>query len=222
MKQIIFTAKYDNVKNGNHISVSGDRGKKIGYEGNSLSILAPKLEFWKVWHDNINKISEQENTIYYVRNYYNRVLKNLDPEILLESLPNKTILLCYEDSKDFCHRHLIAFWLELFLDIETYEIKEVENYKIQIQERPEYLKEILENVIKEDYNMHGFNSIRAAYLFEGAEQLERSIEESNKGIVLTDYECELYTIAAGLRVEADEAETKYLKEKNNKVKKYNI
>lgn len=219
MKQIIFTAKYDNVKNGNYISVSGDRGKKIGYEGKSLSVLAPKLEFWKVWHDNINKISEQENTIYYVRNYYNQVLKNLEPEILLESLPNKIIFLCYEDSEDFCHRHLIAFWLELFLDIETYEIKEIENNKIKIQKRPEYLKEILENVIKEDYNMHGFNSIRAAYLYEGSMQLERAIEEIYNGIVLDEYEGELYTIAAGLRVEADEAEIKYLKEKNNKVKK---
>lgn len=222
MKQIIFTANYDNIKNGNHISISGDRGKKVNYEGKSLSILAPKLEFWKVWHDNINKISEQENTVYYIRNYYNKVLKNLDPEILLESLPNKTILLCYENSKDFCHRHLVAFWLELFLDIETYEIKEVENYKIQIQKRPEHLKEILENIIKEDHNMYGFNSIRAAYLYEGSLQLEQNVSNMYKEKILDDYAGELYTIAASLRIEADEAEIKYLKGKNNKVKKYNV
>ena len=67
--------------------------------------------------------------------------------------------------------------------------------------------------------MHGFNSIRAAYLFEGAEQLEKSIEDTSKDRVLNDYEGELYTIAARLRMDADEAEEKYLQEKN-KVKKY--
>lgn len=220
MDKIIFTSNYNNIKNGNHISISGDRGKKVNYKGKSLPILAPKLEFWKVWHNNINKISEHENTIYYVRNYYNQVLKNIDPENLLETLPNKTILMCYEDSKDFCHRHLVAFWLELFLDIKTYEVSEKENYKLEIKERPEYLKEILENIIKEDYNMHGFNSIRAAYLFEGAEKLEQEINKQN--IIINNYTGELYTIAARLRMDADEVEEKYLKEKNNKVKKYNI
>ena len=222
MNKIIFTANYDNIKNGNHISISGDRGKKVGYKGKTLPILAPKLEFWKKWHYNIDKISEEENNLYYIRNFYESVLKKLDPEILLESLPNKSILLCYEDSKDFCHRHLVAFWLELFLDIKTYEIKEIEDNNIQIQERPEYLKETLENIIKEGYNMHGFNSIRAAYLYEEALKLEQSIEETNKCDVLDNYEGELYTMITELRKEASTAESKYLKEKNNKVKKYNI
>ena len=113
----------------------------------------------------------------------------------------------------------MAFWLELFLDIKTYEVKEVDNYKLKKQERPEYLKEVLENIIKESYNMHGFQSIRAAYLFEGAEKLEENIKEMYKGKVLDEYEGELYTIAARLRMDADEAEENYLKEKN-KIMKY--
>lgn len=214
MKKIIYTSNYNNVKHGNKISISKDKGKDAGYEGKTMLSLAPKEDFFRIWKNNRGKISEEENNLYYIKNYYEKVLKKIDPEILLESLPNKSILLCYEDNEDFCHRHLVSFWLELFLDINTYEIKEVENYKVQVKERPECLKDILEKIIKEDYNMHGFNCIRAAYLYEGSLQLEQSIEETYKSEVLDEYQGELYTIAARLRIEADEAEEKY------KVKKY--
>ena len=39
-----------------------------------------------------------------------------------------------------------------------------------------------------------------------------------KGKILDEYEGELYTIAARLRMEADEAEENYLKEKNKIIK----
>ena len=219
MKKIIYTSNYNSVKHGNHICISKDKGKDAGYKGKVLLSLAPKEEFFRIWKNNRGKISDEENNLYYIKNFYVKILKKLDPEILLESLPDKSILLCYEENNDFCHRHLVAFWLELFLEIDTYEVKELKNFNLEIKKRPEYLKETLEQVIKENYNMHGFNSIRAAYLFEGALQLEKSIEETYKGEVIDDYVGELYTIAAGLRVEADEAEQKYLNSKN-KVRKY--
>jgi len=219
MEKIIFTSNYNNVIHGNKISISKDKGKDAGYEGKKLLSLAPKEEFFRIWKNNIGKIPEDENNLYYIKNFYEQILKNKDPEIFIETLPNNSILLCYEENNCFCHRHLVAFWLELFLDIKTYEVKEVDNYKLKKQERPEYLKEVLENIIKESYNMHGFQSIRAAYLFEGAERLEKSIEEMYKGKILDEYEGELYTIAARLRMDADEAEEKYLEEKN-KIMKY--
>ena len=58
MNKIILTGNYDNCKIGNTISISGDRGKSVGYTGNSFTRLAPKLSFYKVWHDNIDKISK--------------------------------------------------------------------------------------------------------------------------------------------------------------------
>ena len=219
-EKIILTSNYNNMIHGNKISISGDKGKKVNFKGKTLSELAPKKEFWQKWHDNIGKISEEENTLYYVKEYYHQVLKKLDPELLLDSLPNKTILLCYEESEEFCHRHLVAFWLELFLDINTYEVKELENYKLEIKQRPEYLKDILENVIKEDYEMHNFYSIRAASLFTASIELEKIVEERAKGRLVDDYEGELMTQAARLRMEADEAEEKYLYIKAQKVKKY--
>lgn len=219
-EKIILTSNYNNMIHGNKISISGDKGKRVNFNGKTLSQLAPKKEFWQKWHDNIGKISEEENTLYYVKEYYYQVLKKLDPELLLDSLPNKTILLCYENSEEFCHRHLVAFWLELFLDINTYEVKELENYKLEPQKRPEYLKDILEQIIKEDIKMYDFNSIKAATLYTASIELEKKVDEISKGKLIDDYEGELMTQAARLRMEADEAEEKYLYLKQQKVKKY--
>lgn len=219
MNKIILTSNYESAKNGNIISISGDKGKSANFNGKTLLKLSPEKNFWRTWRNNIGKIREEENTLYYIENYYKLVLKKIDPAVFVEQLPNKSILLCYEESKDFCHRHLVAFWLELFLDINTYEVKEINN-KLEIKERPEYLRKILEKIIKEDYNMHGFNCIRAAYLFEAAEILERDIHQIYKHNVLDDYAGELYTQAARLRMDADEAEQKYLQKYKNKMKKY--
>ena len=59
---MIYTGSYKNCKSGNLISISGDRGKKVGYTGKALPALAPKRAFWKVWESNIGKIDEYENT----------------------------------------------------------------------------------------------------------------------------------------------------------------
>ena len=119
MDKIILTGNYDNCKIGNTISISGDKGKSANYTGKSLTKLAPKLSFRKIWHDNIGKISEKENNKFYTEEFYNKVLKNLDPEEVLMELEDRSILLCYENNNQFCHRHLVAFWLELFLGIKT-------------------------------------------------------------------------------------------------------
>lgn len=221
MNKIIFTGNYDNCKIGNTISISGDRGKSVNYNGKYLSFLAPKLSFWKIWKDNIGKISEEENTRFYIKEFYNNVLKKLDPEEVLMNIPDRSILLCFEDNNKFCHRHLVAFWLELFMGIKTYEIKTDEKTnKAIILDRPEYLKVELEKIIKENYNMVGFNSIRAAYLFHQADELERIFEKEaevwmklcgsipSKG----SSPCEIMMDAANLRIEADNEEEKYVKQ----------
>ena len=60
------------------------------------------------------KISEEENTRYYIEEYYKQVLSKLDPERVYRKLDNST-LLCYEDPDDFCHRHVVAAWFNLLL-----------------------------------------------------------------------------------------------------------
>ena len=43
------------------VSISGDRGKGANYKGDCYPSLAPKLSFWKKWHDNIGNVSEEKN-----------------------------------------------------------------------------------------------------------------------------------------------------------------
>lgn len=220
MDKIILTGNYENCTIGNTVSISGDKGKSTNYTGKSLTKLAPKLSFWKIWHDNIGKINEKENNKFYIEEFYNQVLKNLDPEEVLIELEDRSILLCYENNNEFCHRHLVAFWLELFLGIKTYEVKTDEKTKKAIiLDRPKHLKKELEHVIKKNYNMSGFNSIRAAYLFHQAEELEHEFYEQMKNWTSLPSKgngpCDIMTEAAGLRVEADHEEIEYIMKLKN-------
>ena len=157
-------------------AISGNRGKDVNYHGYGYPKLAPKLSFWKIWHDNIGKISEEENNKYYVEEYWNQVLSKLDPEQVYKELDN-SILLCYETNTEFCHRHIVAAWFELLLGVEIPEAK-AKDYEIEYNiERPEYIKEYLEEVIKKGRNMRGFKSLRALYLFEKGEKLEILADE---------------------------------------------
>lgn len=212
MEKIILTGNYQNCKMGNIVSISGDRGKSVGFCGEVLSYFAPKMSFWKVWHNNIGKIPEDENNRYYIHEFYHQVLKPLDPETMLERLKDNTIFLCYEDNIDFCHRHLVAFWFELFLGMKTSEVMVEEQEKRLIEiERPNYLKGILEEVIKEDYEMHGFNSIRAAYLSNQADLLEKenwADLKSHPGKINDIPELWGWEVAS-LRIQATEEEEKY-------------
>lgn len=129
---MIYTGSYNNCKGSNTVSISGDRGKLVEYDGEVYSKIAPKLSFWKVWHDNIGKISDQENNIYYIKEYYKEVLSLLDPKQALKDLDN-SILLCYEEPQFFCHRHIVAAWLEMELGIIVNEVKIIDDKIIEIK-----------------------------------------------------------------------------------------
>lgn len=81
-------------------SISGNRGKDANYQWKCYPKLAPKLSFWNAWHNNIGKISEEENNRYYVQEYWNQVLSKLDPEEVYRDLDH-SVLLCYESNADF-------------------------------------------------------------------------------------------------------------------------
>ena len=152
---MIFTSSYNDWQLDKYrkVSISGDRGKKINYQGEYYSLLAPKLSFWKIWHDNIGKISDEENNRYYVQEYWNQVLSKLDPEKVFKDLDN-SVLLCYEPNTEFCHRHIVASWLEILLGIKVPEVKG-KAYQIEQTYRPEYIKQYLEDAM----NMHDKNII---------------------------------------------------------------
>lgn len=134
----VFTGSYANCKTGNLVSISGDKGNSINFIGNSYTKLAPKKDFWKKWHNNIGKISEWENNRFYMEQFYKTVLSKLNPKDVmkeLETFGKNVILLCYEDNEAFCHRPLVATWLERELQIEVPEISVDENGKIEILKR---------------------------------------------------------------------------------------
>lgn len=82
------------------------------YKGKQYKKLAPKYDFfmkWKETHDND----------YYIKCYKEQVLDKLNVEDVIYDLVGildvnediDIVLLCYEKPTDFCHRHLVADWL---------------------------------------------------------------------------------------------------------------
>ena len=43
--------------------------------------------------------------------YIEEVLEKLDPYKIIKDLGENAVLLCYEKSEDFCHRHIVAKWI---------------------------------------------------------------------------------------------------------------
>lgn len=131
-KIILGTGSYANVKGGNTVSVTGDGGNAWGYFGPSYKKLAPKLvtyvlyaekyeELLKLKH-NTNKLKEylefrKQIEDEYIKSYYDIRLKDLDVVELLSTLHERfgddIILLCHEPVDEFCHRRLIADYIEI-------------------------------------------------------------------------------------------------------------
>lgn len=101
------------------------------YKGIQYKKLAPKYQFFMKWKEN-------HDNDYYIENFEKQVLNPLSQELVLKELfdllpleiqkklnesdipwyENQEIhicLICYEKIGDFCHRHLVAYWLNLFL-----------------------------------------------------------------------------------------------------------
>ena len=204
---MISTSSHNDWQSDKYITyaISGNRGKDANYEGRCYPKLAPKLLFWKTWHNNIGKISEEENNRYYVQEYWNQVLRKLDPQQVYEELDNST-LLCYETNTEFCHRHIVAAWFEILLDVNVPEQK-AKDYEIEEVERPTYIKEYLEDAMRHNRDMKGFNSLRALYLFEKGEKIEALANELEE----KDAKCHDHykQMACYLKCSANKVEAEY-------------
>lgn len=146
---MIYTSSHSLCKTDEYImvAISGNKGKDYiddngnEYNGEFYSKLAPKFSFWSKWHEMKDKVSFEESTLFYIENYYKEVLSKLDPEEVYRDL-NNSILLCYEDSNEFCHRHIVAEWLELTLGIKVFECIIIKN-NLEIVDRPKYVRKYL-------------------------------------------------------------------------------
>lgn len=75
----------------------------------------PKYEWWSEWKNRFSGNEESKESIeYYTEKYRKTVLEKLDLEKLkavLSESGKPPCLLCYERPERFCHRHLIADFL---------------------------------------------------------------------------------------------------------------
>lgn len=94
--------------------------------------LAPSWDIWKTWHDAMEKASspeEKEQACQIYTDRFNKeILGNLNAEFVLWDLfdlagDKDIVLICYEKPGDFCHRHLVADWLNKtnLVEVEEYE-----------------------------------------------------------------------------------------------------
>ncbi|MBR2725640.1 hypothetical protein IKE97_03355 [Candidatus Saccharibacteria bacterium] len=107
------------------------------------------MSFWEPWHNNIGQISDRANNEFYIEQYWEEVLSHLNANTIYEKFDNPyipTILLCYE-SHGFCHRHIASAWLELETGIKVPEIKFGKNGRIEIADRPWWIKEYLQHIM---------------------------------------------------------------------------
>lgn len=185
---MIYTSSHNNFKLSNQrtVSISGNRGKDVGYVGECYPDLAPKLSFWKIWHNNIGIIPEEENNKYYIEEYYKQVLSKLNIDKVYNDLDG-AVLLCYENYNEFCHRHIVAAWFELVLDRVIPEI--IINDKItDVVEVPAYIKEYLEEIMINNLDMKGFNSLHALYLYNKGKELEEKGKDLKRLAYVNDFE----------------------------------
>ena len=104
-----YWAKTDEyIKNGlTPVGISG--WTPDGYNGATYKKLAPKYAWWREWHD------KNLSTDWYTQKYYETVLNPLNPAKVvtdLQKIGENVVLLCFETPEKFCHRHIVAKWLQ--------------------------------------------------------------------------------------------------------------
>lgn len=92
------------------------------FNGSWYRKVVPRWQWWKWWHDTYAGHYESKEPVdYYTACYKNTVLDKLCRSIVIEELRDiadgdNLYLLCFETSDKFCHRHLLADWLNAALD----------------------------------------------------------------------------------------------------------
>lgn len=139
---ILETSSYDDMKQGNTVSITGDGGNAWGYYGPAYKKLAPRLVTYTPYAEKYEELLKLKDDVLklkdyielrrqiedeYISSYYETRLKDLDIEKLLYTLKSKfgnnIILLCHEPINEFCHRRLVADYIELKTGVYIPEVK---------------------------------------------------------------------------------------------------
>ena len=160
MPIVLGTGSYTTVKSGNTVSVTGDGGNAWEYYGPAYKKLAPRLVTYLPYAEQYKQLLLLKKDIIaykkfrkqiedeYIKSYYDIRLKGLDVYQLLDTLYEKfgdnIILLCHEPIEEFCHRRLIADYIELKTGIYIPEVSVDEKGKILKLEPIRYLDRLKE------------------------------------------------------------------------------
>ena len=101
-----------------------------GYQGISIALYSPKgwtRASLKELSPSAALLAAYKNKaideIEYEKIYLNQLIdRGLTPQSIVERIPNNSILLCYEKKGEFCHRHILANWLNSNCDIDIQEL----------------------------------------------------------------------------------------------------
>jgi len=95
--------------------VSISRTAPPGWNHKQFKKLAPDWEALKAFKSN----GDEERFTNYFKKF---ILDELDAEKVLAELGEDAVLVCWEGADKFCHRRIVAEWLEEQLDIEVPEL----------------------------------------------------------------------------------------------------
>lgn len=92
------------------------------YTGVTYPILAPSWELVRGIKG--GRITEEEYAVEYLKLIKKR---GASPYRTLSDLGENAILLCYEKPSDFCHRHIVAWWMEQELGTPVLELSTIKH-----------------------------------------------------------------------------------------------
>lgn len=161
VKRIILgTGSYDTVKFGNTVSITGDGGNAWNYFGPAYKKLAPRLMTYLLYADALKDLEKIKDSIpleeytkkkrkiefTYIKSYYETRLRNLDMEDFLKTLEAKfgtnIIFLCHEPVNEFCHRRVLADYIELQTGVYIPEVKIMSNDEFTLKQPLNYKQEL--------------------------------------------------------------------------------
>lgn len=122
----VYTSYFGNIRkiplNFSLLSIAGKTPE--WFPGESLKIFAPKYDWWKEWHEKFHDTPDSYDSVeFYTKRYTETVLSKIDVQqvrTMFENLRGTPCLLCYERPEKFCHRHLVAD----FLNKNEFEVEE--------------------------------------------------------------------------------------------------
>ena len=161
VKRIILgTGSYDTVKFGNTVSITGDGGNAWNYFGPAYKKLAPRLMTYLLYADALDDFEKIKDSIpleeytkkkrqiefTYIKSYYETRLRHLEMEDFLKTLEAKfgtnIIFLCHEPVNEFCHRRVLADYIELQTGVYIPEVKIMSNDEFTLKQPLNYKQEL--------------------------------------------------------------------------------